>query len=383
MYCQLLKKKNLKKNLHIVTLNTPYPADYGGMIDCFHRIRSLHNLGIRINLHAFEYGRPHSRELEQFCNTVNYYPRNTSFAGNISFLPYSVLSRKSVQLLKNLLKDDYPVLFDGIQTTLYLGHPALSQKKKAVRIHNIEHLYYSTLARFEKKPVKKFYYYIESAKLKRYENILEKAEIILTVSETDHEYFNKKYHNSILIPSFHPFGRTGCDKGTGEYILYHGDLSVNENAAVSEYLISEVFAKVPFRCILAGKNPPKHLAHKIMTYKNISLVSNPDNEMMTRLIMDAHINILPTMAANGLKLKLLLSLFSGRHCLVTTTTVKGSGLDALCHIADSSVEMIRGINYLMDLPFTEDMIAERERVLMKNNSNINNAKKLMESVFRN
>src|SRR4030042_5624013 len=125
------------------------------MIACFHRIRSLYNIGIGISLHVFEYGRSQSRELESFCNSVNYYPRNTSLHKHLSFLPYSVFSRNSGELLENLLKYNHPVLFDGIQTTLYLDHPALSERKKAVRIHNIEQNYYHTLVRFEQYFIKK------------------------------------------------------------------------------------------------------------------------------------------------------------------------------------------------------------------------------------
>jgi hypothetical protein len=102
---------------------------------------------------------------------------------------------------------------------------------------------------------------------------------------------------------------------------------------------------------------------------------------MARLIRDAHINILPTMASNGLKLKLLMSLFSVRHCLVNNTTIMGSGLDSACHVADSANEMIMKIHFLMDRPFSDEMIADRKRVLLKNNDNILNAKKLIDLIF--
>ncbi|MCX6328349.1 MAG: glycosyltransferase family 1 protein, partial [Bacteroidia bacterium] len=97
----------MNKSLHIITLNIPYPADYGGMIDSFHRIRSLNKLGINIHLHCFEYGRPHSRELETLCKTVNYYPRRTFILNHYSLLPYNVFSRRSYRLLKDLMKDDF------------------------------------------------------------------------------------------------------------------------------------------------------------------------------------------------------------------------------------------------------------------------------------
>ena len=341
----------------------------------------MHKIGIKIHLHAFEYGRPHREELNPICSSVNYYPRDTTIISHITLIPYSVLSRQSDRLLKNLLKDNYPILFDGIQTTLYLDHRNLSGRCKYVRIHNIENLYYLTLARIEKRAVNRLYYHLESFRLKRYEGILEKADKLITVSEVDQEYYNSKFNNSILIPSFHPFNQVKCRKGTGEYLLYHGDLSVNENVAVSEHLIAKVFSKVPFRCVIAGKNPPAHLAVKTLPFDNITLISNPDNENMARIIRDAHVNILPTMAVNGLKLKLLMSLFSGRHCVVNNTTIKGSGLGELCQIADTSEEMIRKIHYLMELPFTEEMIADRKRVLLKNNDNLINAQKLSRLIF--
>ena len=94
-------------NLNIITLNIPYPPDYGGMIDTYYRIQSLNDLGIRIHLHCFEYGRPHSEELESICETVRYYPRKTGFLSHISFKPYVVSSRKSDELLNNLIINDF------------------------------------------------------------------------------------------------------------------------------------------------------------------------------------------------------------------------------------------------------------------------------------
>jgi hypothetical protein len=353
----------LDKNLHIITLNIPYPPDYGGIIDSFYRIRSLHKIGIKIHLHCFEYGRAHSDVLESFCNTINYYPRETSFIKNISFLPYTVISRRSDQLVKNLLKDDFPVLFDGLHTTYSLNHPGLSDRKKIVRVHNIEHNYYSTLAEYENNPVKKLYYSMESGKLKRYEKILDRTDYLLTVSETDQDYFESRYHNAELVPSFHPFDKMECITGTGEYIIYHGDLSVNDNVTASEFLISEVFSHIPYKCIIAGKNPPEHLLKISSGHKNIRIIANPDDECMTRLVKDAHINLLFTNTINGLKLKLLIALFSGRHCIVNSNMTAGTSLDAVCNIADSPLSIIENIRILMQKPFTDEVIAVRESSL--------------------
>jgi len=371
----------VEKNLHIVTFNIPYPPDYGGIIDCYHRIRTLNNAGIRVHLHAFEYGRCQSKELEAICDNVKYYHRDTSTTRHFSSQPYSVLSRKSDQLKGDLMKDDFPILFDGIQTTLNLDDPALTNRKKVVRVHNIEPRYYLTLMKYENNILRKLYYWTEAARLRKYEKILRKADHLLTVSIVDHDYYNRKFGNSVMMPLFHPYDHVDIAAGHGEYILYHADLSVNENMAVAKYLITDIFSKVHHRCIIAGKNPSAHLATMISRYGNINLVPDPDNEKMDSLIRNAHINILPTMASNGMKLKLLISLYRGRHCIVNSNTINGSGLYSLCHVADSSGEMISNISDFMDQSFTEDMIEERRRVLAKNYDNKVNAGKLIDILF--
>jgi hypothetical protein len=108
-----------KQKLHIVSLDVPYPADYGGAIDIFYRIKALHELGFDITLHVFEYGRGKQEELSKFAK-VNYYSRNKSFFQLFSTRPFIVQTRRSKALLAHLLQDDAPILFEGIHTTWFL-----------------------------------------------------------------------------------------------------------------------------------------------------------------------------------------------------------------------------------------------------------------------
>lgn len=367
-------------DLNIVTLNIPYPADHGGMIDIFYRIKSLHCIGVRIHLHCFEYGRAHPVELESLCETIVYYQRKTGFLKQFSPAPYIVVSRKSKALLANLLKNDFPVFFDGLHTTSYISHPSLLNRMKLVRMHNIEHLYYNSLAKHEQNLIRKLYYIIESVKLKQYEKRLLGCNNIFAISENDNNYFNSKYHNSVFIAPFHPFNKPICLPGTGDYILFHGDLSVNENSEISYRLISGVFSKLPYKCYISGKNPPEHLLFKASQYSNIEVIPNPDDKRMTDLILNAQINILPALSFNGFKLKLLLALYSGRHCIVNSIVAGHSALSSLYNVTDTDEQIIKMIHSLMLLPFTEDMIREREILLSENYNNIENARKIMELV---
>ena len=99
------------KHLHIVSFSIPFPANYGGVIDVFYKLVALYKAGIKIHLHCYQYDRGETTELNTYCESVNYYTRKTGFVSQLSFTPYIIESRRSDELLNNLLLDDYPVLF--------------------------------------------------------------------------------------------------------------------------------------------------------------------------------------------------------------------------------------------------------------------------------
>lgn len=366
--------------IHIITLNVPDPPDYGGMIDTYNRILALHEIGIKIHLHCFAYGRKPSEKLESVCETVHYYPRHSSFITQLSFKPYIVASRKSNLLLERLLQIEAPIFFDGLHTTYYLNHPLLQNRIKVVRVHNVEHTYYGTLATFENNIFRKIFYFTESLRLKRFEKILFHAKHNITVSPTEQSYFSEKYKNAVFIPPFHPFSKIESLPGEGKYVLFHADLSVIENVKTCSWLIQNIFSKTKHKCVIAGKNPPVHLLALARTHANVSIFPDPSTSEMNNFIKEAHIIILLALKTNGFKLKLLVSLYSGRFCLANPVMVENTSLDSLCHIANTDSEFINTINTLMTQPFTLEMIARRQTLLDLHFNIRSNALKIMETL---
>ena len=129
-------------NLHIISFDIPYPANYGGVIDVFYKIKALHRAGIGIHLHCFEYQRSPAKELEKYCASVHYYRRKTGLTANFSLKPYIVASRMSAQLVENLLNDDFPILFEGLHTCGFMADKRLKGRFLIYRESNIEHQYY-------------------------------------------------------------------------------------------------------------------------------------------------------------------------------------------------------------------------------------------------
>ncbi len=373
----------LNKHLHIISFDVPCPPNYGGVIDVFYKLVALKKAGIDIHLHCFQYGRENAVVLEELCESVHYYPRKSGVLSAISFMPYIVQSRRSETLMANLLKDDYPILFEGLHTCYNLDDPRLKNRKTIYRESNIEHHYYFYLFKAEKNIFKKLYHFIESIKLSYYQKKLKHSDLMLTVSQADTHYLMRLFpnHKVEYLPSFHPSDEFSVIPGNGEYALYHGKLSVTENYKAAEFLSEKVFCGLDRKLIIAGLEPPQHLIDLINKHKNIALIANPDDPKMFDLIKNAHLNILVTFQATGLKLKLLNCLYRGRFCLVNPEMLHGTGLESLCEIADGAGEFKNKVDDLFTKSFDLSLLSIRKKLLQENYSNKKNVEKLVELGF--
>lgn len=373
-----------QKHLHIVCLDVPYPVDYGGVFDLFYKIKSLYEQGVLIHLHCFEYGRGQQPELDKYCVEVNYYPRNRGHKGFSNCVPYIVSSRSSALLIDNLLKDDHPVLLEGVHCTWGLHTGALANRKVFLRLHNVEYEYYRHLSRYERSLIRKLYCYNESRLLKCYEKEIANKVPILTVAEKDLATYRTKFgaQQIVHLPVFIPFQEIKCLEGLGTYCLYHGNLSVAENEKAAVWLLDHVFKglKIPF--IIAGKNPSNRLKRLAEQRCHTCLIANPDEEQMRDLIAKAQINILPSFNETGIKLKLLNALFNGRHCLVNEPAIEQTGLESACHVATTARSFQEVIMQLYHHVFAEEEIRLRKKLLHNYFDNERNGKKLMEIIYQ-
>jgi hypothetical protein len=129
-------------------------------------------------------------------------------------------------------------------------------------------------------------------------------------------------------------------EGRGNYILYHGNLSVPENIQAALYIAKKIAPKVNVPIIIAGKDPSKLIVEEIKKHKNISLVMNPSDDSLYDLIKNAQINFLVTFQNTGIKLKLLNVLHRGRFCLVNPPMVEQTGLDTLCIVENDTQKQL-------------------------------------------
>ena len=375
----------MERHLHIVSLDVPYPVNHGGLFDLFYKLVALHQAGVKIHLHCFEYGRGPQPELEQYCASVQYYERQCGHKGFSHKLPYIVASRCSAELVNNLLNDEHPILLEGIHCSSILQDERFAKRKTILRLHNVEYQYYRQLADSTHSVFKKLYYLHESKLLRTYEAaIAEKASVILAVSEQDVQTYRTKFgvKNIMHLPVFLPYDHISSKEGIGCFCLYQGNLSVDENEKAAIWLIEEVFNEIPAHFIVAGKDPSRKLEKAAERSGHACVVANPSEDEMQDMISKAQINILPSFNCTGVKLKLLNALFNGRHCVVNDAAVKDSSISPACHIGTNAESFRQIVAQLYHNPFTQEEITLRQQLLEPLFNNERNARQLSQVIWQ-
>lgn len=373
----------MEKHLHIITLDVPYPPDYGGVYDLFYKLPALQQQGVKIYLHCFTKNRKQQPELNNYCEQVFYYERNTSIKNISSQLPYIVASRINEELNQRLLQNDYPILMEGVHCTYITTDTRFANRRKFVRIHNVEHKYYQQLAKFSYNVKNKVYYWLEAKKLFNYEKAMVKnATAYWSVSESDANYYREKFGCTSInyVPLYIPDWKVTAPEGLGTYCLYHGNLEIEENEYAVKWLLKNVFYQLEIPFVVAGKNPSQKLTAIMKKNKSTCLITNPDETQMTDIISKAHIHVLPSFNNTGIKIKLLNALFNGRHCVVNKDMVESTALTELCHVVNTAEEFRERISMLYHQKFTAEEKEFRKNILHQHFSNEASAKQMVKSL---
>ncbi len=364
----------IDKKIHIVSFDVPYPADYGGVIDVYFRIKALHQLGFKIILHCFDYGRGKQPHLDEITEKTYYYSRQKTLLNVFNKRPFIVSSRRSQELLNRLLEDTSPILFEGIHSTWFLENKEIQNRLTIVRTHNIEHDYYTGLAK-KAGFLKRIYFQQEAKKLKKYESILKFSKHIVSIREEDANHF-KKYSKSVkVLPASIVSLANSEFIQTENYAIFHGKLSVSENDEAVKWIIENCWGKdkTLLPLIIAGKDPSQELVELIKN-NGITLISNPSSEEMNNLISKARVHILVSDQATGIKLKLLVSLQSSGHVLVNSIMVQDTGLSELCTICETSEQFINKLKDFQERELTVEEFEKRQLYLKTHFDTVENCK---------
>jgi hypothetical protein len=350
------------KKIHVIAFDQPLPANYGGVIDVMQHLKMLKQLHYEVILHCFSNEAEHP-ELSLWCNELYLYPRNIGILKQFSILPYIVNTRKSDVLLDRLLKDDFPILFEGIHSCALLSNSKLSARKKIVRTHNVEALYYRALANTSHSIVQKIYFNIEAWRLSIFEKKVKYATHVLAVSDNDVAFFKTLNKQVILLQNtveLSDFEHERTAKKTD--IVFHGNLSVAENSIAAKWIGENVAIHLQRKVIICGKNPTQATID-FLEIRNCEVFSSPTNEQLSQILGSAKIHLLPTFQATGAKNKNLRALSAGGFCLVNKAMMEGTNLHEFVVFAETPDEFLAQINILLSTEyFPEKMVQLEDKI---------------------
>lgn len=342
----------------------------------YYKVKALHEAGVDVHWHIFTEREPKGEPLEAIAESVTFYPRRKIFTHWFKRDPFIVATRRSDRLLENLNRDQAPILFEGLHTCDLLGHPDLRNRRKVVRMHNIEHVYYRHLARMQTNVLIRHYDISEANKLERFEQRLRHAHKIAAISSDEQTVLRDFFNNAELIPPFHGHTEVQSKTGRGDYILFHGNFRVRDNLMMAEFLIKRIFRKLELPLILAGSHATRHLRRLAARDDHIRIVVPNDQEEMETLIKNAQVNVLLTNIQAGIKLKLIHALYLGRFCVVNPAMITDEILSDLCQVAENEAQLIDQLQALYTREFSEADIRKRETIMGDYFRPAANAKKL-------
>lgn len=367
------------KPLHIISFDNPFPPNYGGVIDVFYKIKSLHTLGFEIYLHCFYYDRNQvSEELKAITKSVFLYKKNRNPIFLLSPFPLSVISRFHKNLVSNIASVEAPILFEGLQTTRIVNKVKLTNRKLLLRLHNLESNFYAGMSKNETSFLKSILYYIESKKYNYYQNRVTYFDHVFTLSKSEYNFVEAKTKKVSYLPVFHGNEAFTHQSEFGNYALYHGDLRLPDNKKAVSFLI-QLFHKIrDYQLIIASSNGKEFVETQTQKENNIEFVFIENEAHLNSLLANAHINVMLSFQQAGTKLKIVNALFKSRFCLINNKIVDDKRIVKLCEIANTETEFIQKINQLKAQPFTQN--EERQKVLSEVYNDLHNAK-LMEQIL--
>ena len=370
------------KVLHLVSFDNPYPANYGGAIDVFYKIKALKENGIQVILHCFTKGDLTAHdELLKVVRTVNFYKTSTPYLSLFSAVPYSVMCRTNSELLNNLKAIDAPILFESLKTTYLVANHDLDQNKVFLRLHNNEELYYKGLSKSITNIFKKIVFFTEGVKFNKFNNFYKKYDQVFTLSQLETNYIKKYTSKVVYVPVFHGNKEIIPLSNRGKFCLYHGDLAIADNLKVVQFLI-KIFKSLPhINLVIASSKAEKKVKDWIGKTDNITFQKLQSDEHLLQLFSQAHINIAWSFQPSGTKLKVINALFKSRFSIINSNIVDDQRILDCCTLVHDMEELKEAVDELMTKEYTKEIYNARKINLLECLDDHANAEKLISYLY--
>lgn len=359
----------------------PLPANSGGRVDVWRRLRALHEAGHTLALVCWtDAGRSEplsptlQAQLKDVCADLKVMSITRSpheIANRLIQLwrwPSHVASRwissRSTDLntWAQQFRPDV-VLLDG----LYGGAVALSLSRQIgcelwYRSHNIEHRYMAAQRVRERRWKRRIGLAANCIGLEHFErHVIRTATRVFDISQEDAEFWRKEGFKHIewvptLVDRAFTARLKACTSGNSYDILYFGNLNTPNNVEAVQWFIRKVLPLVVhqnLKIVIAGSRPSEEVRHAVGSDNRITLIENPED--MAEIIAQARVLVNPMMAGSGVNLKSVEMLFTEAELVSTSVGVAGLSIEAkrCFSVADSPEMFASAVIRALDVTATD------------------------------
>ena len=313
-------------NIVFLSPESVYPANTGGRIVVYNKIKYLSKLGYNVALFCVvdseEEISLQEKEMEKYCSFMRFYNRKNGgvekYIKTIS-KPYAVASRTIKQITVDLENYIYANKCDIIWCEMPQMAGNLLKKiriyndiKMILSQQNIEFLSMRSLARDIKNPIKKLVYLVEAYKFFLFEQKLYKSNLFdsyVFVSENDMLFFKKQFNYFDKPLELIPIGADDhgdAQKKPSKNVLIVGKMSYLPNVEGVLWFYEKVWRGVysqikDAHLFVVGKDPDERLRD----INDPTVTVTGTVESIEPYYQNAAVAVIPLFSGGGVKTKLI------------------------------------------------------------------------------
>lgn len=339
------------------------------------RIKLLNRMGFQVDLVASIKDVPneqHTQEVRRCVRRLTLVKREMGVMKLLSFQPFSVRSRRSLQNIS--LSESYSaVILESEHVAPILQNPALRAEKRILRLHNDEAHYYQELSGSSRDLWRKAFYRMEGIKFRFYSSrAMQWCDLFWFASDFERQEYCVKHPvnapKAFFVPLHVERSAMKRHKLSGQRVFFAGKLGFANNARGVEWYIDQVHPRLAdingYALIVAGNTEGESLdslRRSIARHPNISLHENP-SELQPHYEM-ASVFINPVFHGAGVKLKTIDAIQAGLPVVSTSIGIQGTPLLNGKHIlvADNPQAFAGSVRRLLsDRGYAENLVAEAQ-----------------------
>jgi glycosyltransferase involved in cell wall biosynthesis len=356
----------------VVCSDFPYPADHGGRVDTWGRIKVLAELGWKIHLLVCGKQMPSEDDMQvvyTYVEEIKLCNRRSKLADLLHVIPMQAQSRKELRHV-NLTEDYDYVLLEGDYVYPILNNPKIKHDHVILRVHNDEAIYFKALARSTKNVIHKMYYHMESSKFANLQKkMIEKVDNYLFISNKEFESFQRQNPaaKSLFLPPPVTKDVFRVNSFQSKHVVFIGSLFMpNNREAIQWYLehIHPLMLKEPdYKFIVAGNSRKQSLSW-LESYDLTRVIVHDTPKCLDDIYKSGYLFVNPMQNGAGVKLKTIEAIQNGLPVISTSIGYEGTGLVDNKHImvADQPEEFYRRMKQLFDNP-------EQARAMLESSQN--------------